>query len=475
MNRICFAEFNLVESLEPRLALALGAGAQEMYYPDGFANSAITETVSITNAGMATVQYELWARYETGQRDQLIRSGSVAAGGWEDVAISDPAAPTAIAVRPNTPFSFVLKSDGQLTASLRHDDFGGSAGESFIPLASTDWSLANVTRDNATRDFIVVYNTSSGVVQVQLEFWKDSTLAFSLSTNLDAFRRGGWNINRLTDLPRGEYSVRIQSSDNIVVGHSHFDLIRHISSINIATFNRGALAGTILSGSFDERDQSGCGSNEDTLVAVFNPGDTEANVTLNYIVRDGSGFHPSPTELTIPAKGRKWVSMKQLGFIDHDVSIVWESDVRVAVVSYSQRASTFVATPSATVAATEWTFASGFIDRVHASIMNTEDVLAFNPTDHDIDVTFTYTFRNGSTSTVTRTIGAFGVADVDTDMPVQHIGAGHPFSLKVEATGPIVTSLEHWNHRRTSGQIAPQGTPGGTISVLSDVLVIPSP
>jgi len=84
---------------------------------------------------MATVQYELWARDETGQRDQLIRSGSVAAGGWEDVAISDPAAPTAIAVRPNTPFSFVLKSDVQLTASLRHDDFGGSAGESFIPLA----------------------------------------------------------------------------------------------------------------------------------------------------------------------------------------------------------------------------------------------------------------------------------------------------------------------------------------------------
>lgn len=464
----------ILETLEPRLALSLGASAQEIYFPDGFANSRITETVSISNPDMLTVEYELWARYETGARDQLIRAGSIVPGGWADVSIADPANPSAIAVRSDTPFSFVLKSNGRLAATLRHDDFGSSAGESFIASASSEWSLANITRDNATtRDFIVVYNPSAATVQIQLEFWSNSQLAFSLTANVEALRRGGWNINRLASLPRGDYSVRIQSSDDVVVGHSHYNLVEFISSINIATFDRGALAGTILSAEFDDRDRPGCGPNEDTLVAVFNPGAEDAAVTFNYIVRDGSGFAPAPTELTVPARGRQWISMRQLGFTDHDVSIVWESDNRVSVASFSRRASAFVVTPSNRVAATEWHFASAFVDRVHASIMNTEDVLAFNPTAQEVEVTFTFMFRNGSTSVQTRTIGAFEVADVDTDMPVQHIGAGHPFSVRIEATGPIVASLEHWNHRRTSGQFSPMGVAGGTISVLSDILVIP--
>jgi hypothetical protein len=114
------------------------------------------------------------------------------------------------------------------------------------------------------------------------------------------------------------------------------------------------------------------------------------------------------------------------------------------------------------------------VDRVHASIMNTEDVLAFNPTDQPVDVTFTFTFRDGSTTSVSRTVGAFAVADVDTDWPVQHIGAGHPFSVRVEATGPIVASLEHWNRRRVSGHYPAHGIPGGTVVLLSDILVVPT-
>jgi hypothetical protein len=431
--------------------------------------------VSITNPDMLTVQYELWARYETGQRDQLIRAGTIAPGGWEDVSVSDPASPESMVVRPDSPFSFVLKSTGRLTAALRHDDFGSSAGESFVPIASTQWSIPNVTRSPATtRDFIVVYNPTGSDVQVQVEFWSDTQLAFSLTATIEAFRRGGWNINRLASLPQGEYGVRIQSTADIVVGHSHYDLVRLISSINIATFDRGALAGALLSSEFDDRDRPGCGPTEDTLVAVFNPGETDATVTLNFIVRDGTGFSPDPTELVVPAHGRRWVSMKQLGFTDHDVSIVWESDNRVSVAAFSRRASAFIVTPSARVAATEWNFASAFIDRVNASIMDTEDVLAFNPTDQDVEVTFTFTFRNGSTATQTRTIGAFEVADVDTDMPVQHIGAGHPFSVKVEATGPIVASLEHWNRRRINGHYPAHGAPGGTIVNLSEILVVPS-
>ena len=109
--------------LDQRLALSFDA-THEAYYPEGFANSAITETVSITNPGQAPVQFELWARYETGQRDQLLRSGTLVPGAWAEVAISDPANPSGILVRPNAPFALVLKSDGELSATLRHDEKG---------------------------------------------------------------------------------------------------------------------------------------------------------------------------------------------------------------------------------------------------------------------------------------------------------------------------------------------------------------
>ncbi|MBX3376716.1 MAG: hypothetical protein KF678_06905 [Phycisphaeraceae bacterium] len=464
-----------LEHLESRVALSVGDGMQEIYYPDGFANASITETVSINNPGMTTVQYELWARYETGQRDQLIRSGSLAPGAWADVAISDPDNPGAIAVRPDTPFAFVLRSSGQVTAALRHDDWGSSAGNSFFAFGASIWSLPSVTKDPSIRDYIVVYNPNPAPVDITVEFWGDSGLAHSLSTTLDGLRRGGWNINRIADLARGQYGVRIQCSADVIVGHSHYNLVQLVSSINIATFDRGALAGALLSAEFSDRSRPGGGPSRDTLVAVFNPSAEAANVTLHYIVRDGSAPIPAPTELNIPAKGRQWLSMRALGFTDREVSIVWESDVRVSVAAFSSRASAFIVTPSVRVAATEWYFAAAFVDRVQASVMDTEDVLVFNPTAQDIEVRFTFTFRNGASAVVTKSLSPFEVEDVDVDMPVQGIGAGHPFTVRVEASGPVVAMLEHWNHRRISGHFPAAGQPGGTISVLSDVLVIPAP
>ena len=70
---------------------------------------------------------------------------------------------------------------------------------------------------------------------------------------------------------------------------------------------------------------------DDAFVDLETRPDDPYSVELNYIVRDGSGFAPQATELVIPGRGRQWVSMRQLGFTDHDVSIIWESDRRVAV------------------------------------------------------------------------------------------------------------------------------------------------
>lgn len=460
-----------VESLEPRLALALGSGAQELYYPEGFANGHIVETVSIFNPGMATVEFELWARYETGQRDQLIRSGTINPGEWAGVLVSDPADPAAIAVRPDAPFSFVLRSDGELNAMLQHDDFGASAAESFVAFGSTSWSLPSVAKLPGVRDFIVAYNPNPVAVTVLIEFYSDSGLAFSLSGTIEPYRRGGWNIAKLAGLPQGNFGVRVESSADIVLGHSHYDLNDLVAAINIATFDRGSLAGALLS-----PERSGAHPfmlpATLTLVAVFNPGETDAHVTLNYIVRDG-GSLPAPTDLLVPAHGRRWVTLDQLGLASRDVSIIWESDVRVSAAAFSRGMSTYVVSPSTRVAATEWFFAAAFVDRVNASVMDTEDVLAFNPTDHDIEVKFTFVFRNGSSATQTIVVAPFAIGASEVRMPVQHIGAGHPFTVKIEADGPVVAALESWNHRRISGRFPSSGIPAGVVSSLSDVLVVP--
>src|SRR6185436_12853887 len=138
---------------------------------------------------------------------------------------------------------------------------------------------------------------------------------------------------------------------------------------------------------------------------------------------------------SVAAHSRQTISLRQLNLGLHDLSIVYRSNVNVAMSSFIERRSAFFETTATTVAATQWVFPLAFFDRVESGNLRTEDVLAFNPTDHAITVSFSFIFRDGREVVTSRTVAPFTVVDVDVTTPVQGLGAGHPFTVKVLADG----------------------------------------
>ncbi len=112
-----------LDQLEPRVLLSHTNGLDHtIFYPEGFVHDNISEAVIISNPTAGDSGYELWARYEVGQRDQLLASGILEARRREDITLNSVGGSSGL-LRSSTPFALELKSNAQLVATLRHDDF----------------------------------------------------------------------------------------------------------------------------------------------------------------------------------------------------------------------------------------------------------------------------------------------------------------------------------------------------------------
>jgi hypothetical protein len=159
---------NHFDVLEPRKHLA-ATMPFEAYFPEGYASERINEYVPMTNHNGFEVEYELHARYEFGERDQLVASGRIGANTRGGVTISDVNQAEKIRVRTRSPYALVLKSTAPLAATLSHYDFGTAIGESFTSHTDTQWFFGDGRRDSSlSRDFILVYNPAPTPVTVTL-------------------------------------------------------------------------------------------------------------------------------------------------------------------------------------------------------------------------------------------------------------------------------------------------------------------
>jgi hypothetical protein len=118
MKLVLFQNAAPFEISEQRLARDFDA-THEIYYPELTAEHGALESVSMVNRTTSPVRFELWARYAAGGQDQLLHAGEVPPGAWKSLAIADTDGPL---VTPGVPFALILKSDGPLAATLRHDE-----------------------------------------------------------------------------------------------------------------------------------------------------------------------------------------------------------------------------------------------------------------------------------------------------------------------------------------------------------------
>ncbi|MBX3358797.1 MAG: LEPR-XLL domain-containing protein [Phycisphaeraceae bacterium] len=492
----------LFEALEPRQLLAGDAMPFTLYYPEGYAHDQISEFVPITNPNNHAVSFQLIARYETGDRDQVLAEGLIPPNTRSGVTINTADRPQDRLVRKDEAYALILKSSDQVDATISHYDFGATIGQSFADEPSTYWTFTDVQKDHDTvRDFLVYYNTSDERAHITLTFIPESGENIVLHDVLGALRRGGLNIDATRSIPEGIYAVTITSDQPIVAALTHYDISMRRGFGVLGAANGGGLAGLIPAVDFQDNDR-GHGNDPDgfdednpgrghgngharrpyettTSFNVLNTGTVPANVTFTFLSHDGTGDIENATRsVIVPAGSRVSYIFDNLDFtLDAGVGVAYESDHLVTVAAMISGPRRAAAIPAIVVAATQWGFGEGFMTRDRAGRTISENLYLFNPAAGETEVKIEFLFRDGTAFSTTRTVGPASIVDVNLDVFegfLRHTNSRYFFGIRVTADDPIIATLDHMD-RVLAGGFTTAGIPRGTVVPLSSVLQLPEP
>ncbi|OAB55763.1 hypothetical protein AY599_25600 [Leptolyngbya valderiana BDU 20041] len=467
-------DFDL-QPLEPRVLLSgVSVLPEALFMPEGFSSPTAVQVVELAYADdSGSADWQLWAHYEReGAGDEIvcIADGTLTAGDTDRIAVwGDGAA----LVRPDEPYSLVLRSStDDVTALLRHSDFGAQTAQYFVEAGDDSYIIPSLRRDDdSSRDFVVFHNAGDDDATVRLELETNGGQTFVFEQNVQANRRGGWNLQQIDFLPQGVFTARISSDNTIVLAGTRYALERNVAAIELPNQTLAA-AGALLSAEFD----GGGGPDEDTTFFIANPSDQAIEVRFRTIQRDDGPIRgPMTFTTTVQAEGSTSVSLRAVGFNggDDDFAIVYEADAPIAVSVVTERRSNLIFTQPETRASHSWFFDQGLIERLRSDEIRTEDVYLFNPTATEQDVTITFTFADGTRIVETKSLEPLEIEDVDArielfGMPTLPIG-GLAFTISIESNGPLVAMLEHWDPIDRATPSTSLGVPTGTVLDLVDI------
>lgn len=274
--------------------------ADQVVYPEGFRSPFATETIELVNPNPVSASYQIIARYEDGQRDTVITSGTIAAGTTLQIKVWDPTNPGATAIRNQTPYALVIDtavSTGSgspttptpIAASFSRTDFGATVGDAFFnaknynATALQTWDFPRIERNSASREFITWANLSDQTATVTVNFYNaDGISSFARTFTLKPYRRGGINLFA-QGLPDGLYSARVTSDQAIVAAMSDYDSPIGGGTSTVTYFpgwggigQPGGGATTAALGGVEFL------TNFASQLSIFNPNLTPAVVTLNF-------------------------------------------------------------------------------------------------------------------------------------------------------------------------------------------------
>ncbi len=442
-------------------------------YPEGFASSSISEFVSIANPNDFATNYTVILRYAKGERDVVVRTGTLAAGSRGGVAIANGKGSFAPGVRVGEAYSLVVESDAPLGATLAHYDFGTAVGESFTSDNSTLWTFPRVVRQPGDiNDFIVVYNPNNTDSLVTLTAITPDGNTVTLSRIVGALRRGGWNINASSTLPLGTMAVSITSEPanngdahvGVVAALSHYDTIQGFGIGELGAPDGGATKGVIASL-----------TNGDSItgqLSIFNPSTTNnafvtltgkyINTPLPDLVRS---FTIAPnTTLTLTGDELNLVANQAAG-------LTYSSNLPVAVTASEIQGGDANATRASTEAAKTWFFGDAFINTNNAGTLYQETLSFFNPaSSQDTTATVTLLFSDKTSASFTVDIKANSFAQVLLHERPEILSrpGNNFFSIQVDAVIPITSLMTHYDLFLAGGWSA-TGAPLGLTTPISTI------
>lgn len=465
----------MFEALEPRKLLSgTSALPEAIYMPEGFSAPSVVEVVELAYADdTGSADWQLWAHYEReGAGDEVvcIAQGTLDAGDTDSIAVWGDGASL---VRADEPYSLVLRSSNDdITALLRHSDFDAQTAQHFTDVSDDDFIVPGLRRDDtASRDFLVFHNTGDDSALVRLELEDSSGNRFVFEQNVLGDRRGGWNLQQMSNLPRDVFTARITSDNMLVLAGTRYALERDVATIELPNQTLAA-AGALLDAEFD----GGGGPDEDTTFFIANPSDEAVQIRFTTIRRDdGPISGPATFTAMVGANDSTSVSLRDVGFNggDDDFGIVYEADAPISVSVITERRSNLIFTQPETRASESWFFDQGRIDRLRSDEIRTEDVYLFNPTATSQSVTITFTFADGTRIVENKSLASLEVEDEDGRIEdfVSLPTGGLAFTISIESTGPLVAMLDHWDPIDRAAAATSHGVPTGTVSDLVEIAV----
>lgn len=473
----------------------------QVYYPEGFAGSRISEFLPLVNPGDSTLHYQVIVRAETPHgdittndgwfRDRVISTGTIGAHSRGGITISQfgaNGAPGANDLVPQgVPYAIEVWATSEIAATLSHYDFGTSTGESFTTSPNTTWGFGEITKLNGSVfDFLVWDNPNDVDANLQITFYfSGGVQPVTLNVTTDAYRRGGMAFENLAEIQDNTvFSARIVSDVPIIAALSHFDSRGDQSGSSAI-----GVAGTPSSVGILPFAQGGADIT-DMKVTFFNPGNTP---TVLSIV---AHFENPADDVTLAVGPGSVISGRSRVTIDLDDLLnsriaageIFTIRYRTSPTSTPVYAHASinalgdeVSNPFGTQVANAWLFAEGFMDPARAGDDVLETLSVTNPSNNTAsvaNVTFSFFYGDGFTLTHTATVNGRGRLDLNLDefAPILEQATNNGrfyYSVRISADVPIMTQMLHYDQElgglQASGGFSTLGTPQGTVTRLDQL------
>jgi hypothetical protein len=460
---------DLVQMTDARVIKTQGSTEffqSRLFFPEGFAGSTITEFVPVANPNDVPVTYQVIVHKELDpagdrwRRDAVVFTGTIPAnsrGGhtaWKadgtETAFRDAGMPFGHS------FAYEIYSTRPLVATLSHYDFGKATGGSFTAEPGQSWWVTDVGKGIINRTAFLVWEVASGGdATVNLTFYFGSQEPITLSQFTRAHRRGGLDMNLMSQLPDGPVAVRITSTQPIVAGATIYDN------------NTGAGAFTTLGQPGEASSHlvvplSDSSGNADQILFLLNPGATPAAVTITLRFNQNAA-DDQITSASVPAGRLGSLRLPHTG----PYTVIMSSDAPIVANNTRFEFTRSTGATASSVAGMHWHFGEGFMDPGRAGTDVFEVLGVFNPnstllgaTERDASVTIRFRYTDGFVLTLTRTVPAGERLQLNLHELPEILDQGrnnNRFFYATEVASDVNVVAEMWHFDLSLGGSTPAG------------------
>lgn len=419
-------------------ALRIADPWKRLFMPEGYRNiNTVDEHIPLVNPNDFDVPYQIIAHYETGERDQVVFSGVLAAHSRGGHTLSLRGNSTISNVRPNTPYAIEVISRGTIGAMLvRSDTFGNRntqsvvMGESFTSQTNSGRIVPGLSAQSL--DFLLMFNPGISTLDLTIDFIDAGQIIATTHRTIEPFRRSGVAVFEVPQLAgRTNFTASINANGQLVTSFSRHEPQQSRGQLSLGSTFTNNLGTIDLT-----RNQSAqlLLTNVDLVPTIttlqFVTDTTQFDVPINL---PGLSSQTLDIRALVPT-GTRFVSIRSSNIGNIATRVIGTDSLSNDAWSFAPQS-----------AATRWLFADNYLDPARLGTSSLESLQLSNTTNTAATVTIKFLQPSGDTITIQRTLEPRAATTLNLhELPEL---TTHPnlnwFSTVIESTQLITASLQH--------------------------------